>query len=277
MLVVGQEVTYTLNLILYFLCTFRSYMLFKVIRYWNLYSSKRSKKILAFFDPYANSNLFTYKANVKMNGFLALCILGGFTLVMASLILKTMEYNAVNLSNKFYYFWNSLWYLVVTMCTSKIIALIIIVGYGDIVPSTILGRFIGVIICLIGVLILSLIVVTLTLYTSLDRDEEEAYNDIKSFSTSYQKRQETQLYLNKLMSYRFKNKMMKVDLESVLDRHWRMVRRTGINIELKKHHQYTHNDFSKNVRNILDENMDEIKNRLTPLWKIDDNVINKNL
>ena len=118
MSVLGQEVTYTLNLILYFLCTIRSYMLFKVVRYWNIYSSERSKKILAFFDPYASPNLFTYKANVKMRGFVTLCLLGGFALVMSSLLLKTMEYYKEDKENKFYFYWNSLWYLVVTMCTS---------------------------------------------------------------------------------------------------------------------------------------------------------------
>jgi len=93
-------------------------MLFKVVRYWNIYSSERSKKILAFFDPYASPNLFTYKANVKMRGFVTLCLLGGFALVMSSLLLKTMEYYKEDKENKFYFYWNSLWYLVVTMCTS---------------------------------------------------------------------------------------------------------------------------------------------------------------
>jgi len=148
----------------------------------------------------------------------------------------------------------------------------ILVGYGDIVPATILGRFVGVIICLIGVLILSLIVVTLSLYTNLDKDEEEAYKDIQAFSTSYHNRIEIQNYVSKLLIYRFKHIAKKVDLDCVLDRNWRLMRKTKVKIELKKHHDYTYNEFIKNVRTIVDENMENLKKSLAPVWEIEEKV-----
>ena len=58
------------------------------------------------------------------------------------------------------------------------------IGYGDITPKTVIGRIIGVIVCLVGVVVLSLIVVTLTIFTYLDSDELVAYNSIKNLSTS---------------------------------------------------------------------------------------------
>lgn len=119
MMILGQEVTYTINLLFFFFCTLRSYMLIKVIRYWNLYSKKRSKKILAFFSPNSNSDYFLYKANLSSNGFFTLTLLGFVTLIICSLLLQTFEYLSKDPNNPFYYYWNSLWYLVVTMTTSK--------------------------------------------------------------------------------------------------------------------------------------------------------------
>ncbi len=117
--ILGQDVTYSLNLLLYFFSSFRIYMLFKVIRYWNVYSKRRSRKILQFFSPGTNMNIFLYKANLSKYGFSTLTILGFITLVIASLLLKAFEYTKQDEKNPFYYYWNSLWYLVVTMCTSK--------------------------------------------------------------------------------------------------------------------------------------------------------------
>lgn len=119
MKILGSEVTYTINLVLYFLSMFRVYIIVKVVRYWNLYSKVRSKKILKFFDRYSNSDVFSYKANLSQRGFITLTLLAGFTLILFSLLLKAVEYYVNNPQSKFYYYWNSLWLLVVTMCTSK--------------------------------------------------------------------------------------------------------------------------------------------------------------
>lgn len=131
----------------------------------------------------------------------------------------------------------------------------------------------GVIICLIGVLILSVIVVTLTLYTNLDKDEEQAYKDIETFSTSHQNKQEIKSYVSKLLSYRFKNQVKKVDLDCLIDRHWRLLHKTKINIELKKNNQYTYSQFTKDVRTIVDDNIEDMKKELVPVWNIDDRVM----
>lgn len=121
---VGQNITYTINILFYFLTLIRVYIVVKFLRYWNLYSKRRSKKIVKLFDKSANSDLFMYKANLTKRGFITLCFLGMFVLLMSSLMLKVCEYTHYSEenkdSNKFYYYWNNLWFLIVTMCTSKI-------------------------------------------------------------------------------------------------------------------------------------------------------------
>ena len=62
---------------------------------------------------------------------------------------------------------NSFWNAVVTMTT---------VGYGDFYPKTLFGRFIGIIICFWGVLIVSIFVVSLTNLLTLTPAEEKTYS-----------------------------------------------------------------------------------------------------
>jgi hypothetical protein len=55
-----------------------------------------------------------------------------------------------------------MWLIIITMTT---------VGFGEGYPSTHLGRFIGVMACIIGMLLISLMVVTLTLSAELNPQE----------------------------------------------------------------------------------------------------------
>jgi hypothetical protein len=261
-MVLGEEVTYSMNLFLYFLCIIRIYMVLKVIRYWNLYAKKRSKKILEFFSKEANSDIFLYKANLSNRGFSTLLILGFFTLLICSLLLKVTEFTQNNQKNPFFYFWNSLWYLVVTMCT---------IGYGDIIPHTVLGRFIGLIVCLVGVFILSLLVVTLTLFTDLDSEELKAYNDIDSINTSYIMKNETEKYIDSILKFKIKSKLKKIDFSCVKEKYFRNTRKTDINIDLKKNqmNKFSYTDFMKNVREMTETQLCEVLAGFNGMWQVE--------
>ena len=53
------------------------------------------------------------------------------------------------------------------------------VGYGDFYPSTRFGRIVGVVACIEGMFIISLLVTTMLLATSFSPEQLKAYNQIK--------------------------------------------------------------------------------------------------
>lgn len=73
-------------------------------------------------------------------------------------------------SVSFRYYWNSFWCMILTMTT---------VGYGDIYPITHLGRLTTVLACIWGMFIMSMIIVALTNIITLNKDEENAYNELE--------------------------------------------------------------------------------------------------
>ena len=72
------------------------------------------------------------------------------------------EASGMNLSS----YSNAMWCVIVTMTT---------VGYGDFFPRTHMGRLIGIMICMWGVLVVSLLVVTVSNKLLMDTPEEKSY------------------------------------------------------------------------------------------------------
>jgi hypothetical protein len=64
---------------------------------------------------------------------------------------------------------NSLWLIIITMLT---------IGYGDIVPHTYFGRAVCFIAAVVGMLLISMFIVTLSRLVEMTRDEKRAYNII---------------------------------------------------------------------------------------------------
>lgn len=72
-------------------------------------------------------------------------------------------------SGNFEFFFDSFWFMIVTMTT---------VGYGDRYPNTHIGRLITFFGCLLGALLVSLMVVSLQNTTKLSIGEQRVYNDL---------------------------------------------------------------------------------------------------
>lgn len=115
----GLKIDYTLNMLFIVLCFLRIYVIGKMIRYWNRYSNGRSKRILGNYRI-SEGLLFLYKANFKLNGFITLGLLGIMIVLFGGMLFRLFEYTKLDKVNQFYYVWNSLWYVIVTGCTSKI-------------------------------------------------------------------------------------------------------------------------------------------------------------
>jgi hypothetical protein len=70
----------------------------------------------------------------------------------------------------FKYMTNAMWLIIITMTT---------VGYGDGYPSTHCGRIIATVACIIGMLLISLMVVSLTVSSEFSKEEAKAYYILK--------------------------------------------------------------------------------------------------
>ena len=125
---------------------------------------------------------FALKCEIKKRPYLVIGILMISTIVYLGLAMRTFEMfhffffmlnffissylpnqNAAG-SFDFTYLANSMWLIIITMTT---------VGFGEGYPSTHLGRFIAVIACIIGMLLVSLMVVSLTVSSEFSPEEEK--------------------------------------------------------------------------------------------------------
>jgi potassium intermediate/small conductance calcium-activated channel subfamily N protein 2 len=104
--------------------------------------------------------------------------IGGF-------LLRIFEQPLKEVSGQDFNYANSFWNVIVTMST---------VGYGDFFPKTHMGRFVGVMICLWGVVVVSIFVVTITNMLSFDPTEEKTYSLLQRLSYKEElKRQATKV------------------------------------------------------------------------------------
>jgi len=122
--------------------------------------------------------------------------------------------------------------------------------------------------------ILSLLVVTLTFFTDLDEDELSAYNDINTLSASYQQKKEIEEYINKLINYKIKSRVKKVDIESIKDKYYRVMNRNRINIELKKNYANINsfNHFIKKLRDITETKLGILPAEFRGMWEVEESV-----
>lgn len=100
-------------------------------------------------------------------------------MVLGYKIITSFSRSYVNnppISFDFSYLINSMWLIIITMTT---------VGFGEGYPSTHLGRFIGVIACIIGMLLISLMVVSLTLSADLTPEETKVMKNFLDDSLNF--------------------------------------------------------------------------------------------
>ena len=266
MLIVGHTVIYSLNMFLYFLSTLRLYYIIKFIYEINLFGAMRSKKILEFFNGNReHSSMFVIKANLDYRGFATLIFIGFWFLVYFALLLKVLEYFKHDPSNPFYYIPNSIWYLLITMGT---------IGYGDITPKTVLGRIIGCLVCIVGVVVLSLIVVTLTMFTYLDPEESSVYNSIISNKQSKVMKPILEDYAKKKIINFVKLHKKKVDLKSVLDNETIKKNKIKCKIYMQKdkENKDLQQEFINSLRNTADKHLTNIVQGLNYIWDFEDNL-----
>lgn len=180
----GSEFVYNMNALISFVVSLKSYIILRVYSYFSRWTSDAANSICLKFRVRAGIH-FAIKAELKKRPYTMLTILMLISLTICAFAVRTFEYGVVNGSgatsssnnslslkgaNDLQSLDNCFWLIIITMTT---------VGYGDIVTKSHFGRFISVVACIIGMLLVSLIVVSLAVISEFTNEEKKAYLIIK--------------------------------------------------------------------------------------------------
>jgi hypothetical protein len=170
------------------------YYLTKVFNHFSLWTSKKVS-IIGREHQVSVETKFVLKAQLKQRPYLTLFLILIFAVAVLSCILRVFEYGystdeiidnskstteiLVNTNNStevnnpknlvkhnFENYLDNCWVILITMLT---------VGYGEMVPNTHFGRAVASIGAILGMLILSILVVTMSNIIELNRNENRAY------------------------------------------------------------------------------------------------------
>lgn len=156
----------------------KCYIILRVYSYFSRWTSESANSVCTKNNVRGGIH-FAVKAELKKRTYTMLTIMMLVSLTILSFALRTFEYGVKDPSNTtslkgdgndLQSLLNCFWLIIVTMTT---------VGYGDYFPKSHLGRFIGVVACIIGMLIVSLIVVSLAVIAEFTGEEKKAYSLLK--------------------------------------------------------------------------------------------------
>jgi hypothetical protein len=157
---------YSINSILTIICLLRMWYFVKFYLVFSDYYSPRTQRVCKM-NNFDTSLYFSMKANMIKTPYHAYLLLFVLVLMYCSFCLRIFERVLDEKSGKnFSSYWNSIWCLIITMTT---------VGYGDYFPSSTLGRMIGIISCICGVFLISMLIVTITNVLNFSGTENNVY------------------------------------------------------------------------------------------------------
>lgn len=169
---------HSLNSIMTVFCLLRLWCIFKFYLTYSDYFSPRSQRICQM-NNFDTSLHYSMKANMTKAPQNAYLILFLIILGYCSYCLRIFERVLDEVSGKnFSSFWNTIWCLIITMTT---------VGYGDFFPSTFLGRIIGIMACICGVFLISMLIVAISNLLDLTPIEENVFKIIQRIKLTKQK------------------------------------------------------------------------------------------
>jgi hypothetical protein len=167
----GNYYAYSVNSLICILVTLKSYIILRVYTYFSRWTSDTAKSLCLKHHVVPGVH-FAMKAELKKRPYTILALFSLWLVIIFSFAVRTFEYYVVKQNigfkdNKLRLLTNSIWIIIITMTT---------VGYGDIYLYTHTGRFIGVISCVIGLLLVSLMVVSLAIISEFTDEEKKAYS-----------------------------------------------------------------------------------------------------
>lgn len=230
---------YNYNAIISIFVIIKSYLVFRVYSYYSRWTSDSANSIGNKYNVKAGLH-FALKAEMKKRPYTMLVIVTCIAMAICAFCVRTFEYgifdsnsNATNLKgdNDLQNLQNCFWLIIVTMVT---------VGYGDMYPKSHFGRFVVIIASILGMLLVSLIVVSLAVLTEFTDEEKKAYNVIKKIqadSSAFQKAANVICDICKLRYLNEKKRKKRLQGENILGQ------RFIILTQLKRNISFFKNDF----------------------------------
>jgi hypothetical protein len=164
---------YSYDDIIFIIGLTRLYLAAKLFGHYSRWTNKHSEKICERFSTEADV-MFAIKSELKQRPYLMIVLgLAALTIILGSAVC-VLERSFVNpdpaMRKDFEPVGNSMWLLIITMTT---------VGYGDFFPGTHAGRLICTIGCIGGMMLVSLMVISLNVSSDFTKEEYKAFFTIK--------------------------------------------------------------------------------------------------
>lgn len=156
----------TINSLLCIFLLLRSYFIVRYFVYLSGYMSPKMNSICKkhFFET---NTLFSIKVLIHKRPIYIYSLFFSIALYFFAFCIRVFEREISIYNNQdFNSFWNSAWYVLVTMTT---------VGFGDFVAESNEGRLFAVFACITGVFLISLMLLTLTNILNMNQDEGNAF------------------------------------------------------------------------------------------------------
>ena len=168
--------TYSSDSIILIFTIFKLYYLVYLFQNYSIWSTEKARIIAKNYNVSIYID-FLFKAQIKRSPLFTIFIIFIVSLCIFSCIIRVFEYGYSNdnshkdskgiINDKYKSYADNFWMIIISMMT---------IGYGDIYPETHLGRVIIFFSAIVGMLVLSLLVVTLNNLIDFSKEEYKAYN-----------------------------------------------------------------------------------------------------
>ena len=120
---------------------------------------------------------FTYKAGIRERAFTFVFVLMGCTILIFGYALRNSEISFVRyVPEKYFQDWtnviNGFWFMTTN---------ILLLGYGDYYPTTLLGRIIAFVTCIWGIILEGILIKAILKYLKMNIKEEASYNEVEQY------------------------------------------------------------------------------------------------
>lgn len=196
-------VVYPVNSLLCCFVWIKLYVIIRTLLLTNKFTTPRAQRVCVLNGCYADLT-FSFRSKFKESPNVILIATYLITCLILAYMLRIFERPLSSVSGQdFNYIWTAIWNVFVTMTT---------VGYGDVFPKSYGGRILGSFMCVWGVLLVSLFVVTVSEALEFDHSEKNSYLLIQRLEY----REELRMSAGKVIATMYKLKLLTRHLKNRL-------------------------------------------------------------